>query len=111
MVEGTLWTWFTIACLAVVTVVSRGFFFISNQDFKLPRWAERGLQYAPIAALAAVVAPETLMIHGEFIQTWKDPRLWGAVAGAAWFFWRGGVLGTIVCGMLVYAPLRIGLGW
>jgi hypothetical protein len=29
----------------------------------------------------------------------------------AWFFWQRGVLGTIVAGMAVYLPLRIGLGW
>ena len=34
-----------------------------------------------------------------------------AAAGAAYFFWRKGVLGTIVTGMLVYLPLHIGLGW
>ena len=31
--------------------------------------------------------------------------------GMAWFFWKRGVLGTIVCGMAVYLPLRLGLGW
>ena len=34
-----------------------------------------------------------------------------AAVGAAWYFWRGGVLGTIVSGMAVYLPLHIGLGW
>jgi Branched-chain amino acid transport protein (AzlD) len=40
-----------------------------------------------------------------------DARLFAAVGGAAYFFWRKGVLGTIVTGMLVYLPLHIGLGW
>lgn len=111
MAEHPYWTWFVIVCLAVITVIARGFFFMASHDFKLPRWAERGLQYAPIAAIAAVVAPETFMLQGQFIQTWQDPRVWSAMAGAAWFFWRGGVLGTMVCGMLVYLPLRLGLGW
>src|SRR5690606_16668882 len=44
--------------LAVVTVVTRAFFLFSNRSWTLPRWAQRGLQYAPIAALAAVVVPE-----------------------------------------------------
>ena len=36
----------------------------------------------------------------------------GAVlAGVAWYYWRGGVLGTIIAGMAVYLPLHIGLGW
>ncbi|MDM7456363.1 MAG: AzlD domain-containing protein, partial [Tepidimonas sp.] len=79
--------------------------------WRLPHWAERGLQYAPIAALAAVVVPEVVMQQGQLIQTWQDARLYAAVAGATWFFWRGGVLGTIVTGMAVYLPLHLGLGW
>ena len=56
--EGTdLWTLGVIVGLAWVTVVTRCFFFISNEPWHLPRWAQRGLQYAPIAALSAVVAP------------------------------------------------------
>ncbi len=51
------------------------------------------------------------MTQGQLIDTWKDARLFAAAAGVAWFFWRGGVLGTIVCGMAVFLPLRLGLGW
>lgn len=105
------WTLLTIVALGAVTVLTRGFFFISNKPWTLPRWAQRGLQYAPIAALAAVVVPEIVMSQGELIHTWQDARLFAAAAGAAWFYWRRGVLGTIVAGMLVYLPLRIGLGW
>ena len=108
-------TLLTIVLMAVITVVSRSFFFISDAQWALPRWAQRGLQYAPIAALSAVVIPELVMTQGVFIHTLLDARLYGAVAGAAYFFWRKGVgnavLGTIVCGMAVYLPLHMGLGW
>ena len=105
------WTLLTIMALGAFTVIERGFFFLSDKPWTLPRWAQRGLQYAPIAALSAVVVPEVVMSHGALVSTWQDARLYAAVAGAAWFFWRGGVLGTIVAGMVVYLPLRIGLGW
>ncbi|TSE23071.1 Branched-chain amino acid transport protein (AzlD) [Tepidimonas sediminis] len=105
------WRLLAFVALAAVTVVTRGFFFLSDRPWRLPHWAERGLQYAPIAALAAVVVPEIVMRDGGLIATWQDARLFGAVAGAAWFFARGGVLGTIVTGMAVYLPLRLGLGW
>ncbi|KJS70046.1 MAG: branched-chain amino acid transporter [Comamonadaceae bacterium BICA1-1] len=111
MFELDWYTLLAIVALALVTVLTRGFFFISERDWKLPHWAERGLQYAPIAALAAVVAPEVVMTQGQLIDTWQDARLFAAAAGVAWFFWRGGVLGTIVCGMAVFLPLRLGLGW
>ncbi|MCX7693996.1 AzlD domain-containing protein [Tepidimonas taiwanensis] len=111
MAELDPWRLLIFAALGAVTVVTRGFFFLSDRPWRLPHWAERGLQYAPIAALAAVVVPEVVMQQGQLIHTWQDARLYAAVAGAAWFFWRGGVLGTIVTGMAVYLPLRLGLGW
>jgi branched-subunit amino acid transport protein len=37
--------------------------------------------------------------------------VFGALAGAAVFFWRRSVLATIVAGMAVYLPLRLALGW
>ena len=69
------------------------------------------MNYAPIAALAAVVVPEIVMTQGELILTIKDARLYAIAAGALWFYWRKGVLGTIVLGMAVYLPLHIGLKW
>ena len=47
-----------IVGLALVTVLTRSFFFISSKSWQLPHWAQRGLQYAPIAALSAVVVPK-----------------------------------------------------
>ena len=37
-------TLLTIVLMAVITVVSRSFFFISDAEWTLPRWAQRGLQ-------------------------------------------------------------------
>ena len=105
------WTVVTIIGLTLVTVITRSFFFFSTKPWQLPGWAERGLHYAPIAALAAVVVPEIVMTQGELISTVKDARLYAIAAGALWFYWRKGVLGTIVVGMAVYLPLHIGLNW
>jgi branched-subunit amino acid transport protein len=105
------WTVLTILGLAVVTVITRSFFFISSKPWTLPAWAQRGLHYAPIAALSAVIVPEIVMTQGQFITSWQDARVFAALAGAAWFFWQRGVLGTIVVGMAVYLPLHIGMNW
>ncbi len=106
-----LWTLGVIVGLAAVTVLTRSFFFMSSKPWHLPAWAQRGLQYAPIAALSAVVVPEIVMVQGEFISTWQDARLFAAATGAATYFWRRNVLLTIVLGMAVYLPLHLGLGW
>ncbi len=113
--ETDLWTVLVILGLTVVTVLTRSLFFISSKPWHIPHWAQRGLQYAPIAALAAVIVPELVMTQGQFIHTWQDARLFAAAAGALWFWWHKGqgqaVLGTIVVGMGVYLPLHMGWGW
>ena len=106
-----LWTVVTIIGMALVTVLTRSFFFLSSKPWTLPQWAQRGLHYAPIAALAAVVVPEMVMTQGHLITTWKDARLFAVVVGVAWVYWRRDLLGTIIAGMAVYLPLHVVLGW
>ena len=105
------WTLLIILGLAGVTVLTRCFFFILDRSWTLPGWAHRALQYAPVAALAGVVAPEVLVAGGQFVSTWQDARLFAAPAGALAYFWRRSVLLTIGVGMAVYLPLHVGLGW
>ncbi len=97
--------------LALITVGTRGFFLYPERDLPLPAWLRQGLRYAPLAALAAVVAPEVVMTQGHLITTFKDARIYGALAATAYFFWRRGILGTILSGTLVLVALRVGLGW
>ena len=101
----------TILGLAVLTVATRGFFLFPKREVPIPPWLTQGLRYAPIAALAAVIAPEVLTTHGHLISTFKDARLYAAAAATAWFFWRRDILGTIVVGTLVMVALSVGLGW
>ena len=97
--------------LALVTLVTRTFFLYTDREIPIPRWLQEGLRYAPLAALVAVVVPEIIMTQGHLIDTWRDARLYAAAAGAAWYFWRRSILGTIVAGTAVMLVLRIGLGW
>jgi branched-subunit amino acid transport protein len=83
----------------------------SSKPWTLPGWAQRGLHYAPIAALSAVIVPEMVMTQGQLITTWQDARIFAVLAGLAWFYWRRDLLGTIIVGMAVYLPLHVGLGW
>jgi branched-subunit amino acid transport protein len=101
----------TILGLAFITIFTRGFFFLTDREVPIPEWLRQGLRYAPLAAMAAVVVPEIVMTQGQLISTWQDARLFAAAAGALWFWWRRGILGTIVVGMAVLLPLRLGLGW
>ena len=101
----------TIVGLTVITVVTRSFFLFSDRELVLPGWVRRGLRYAPLAALTAVIAPEVVMAQGHLIDTWQDARLYAVAAASAYFFWRRGILGTILTGMAVLVPLKLWLGW
>ena len=111
MTMGTLEAVVAVAGLAVISVVTRGFFFISEREIPIPEWLRQGLRYAPLAAMAAVVVPEIVMQQGQLISSWHDARLFATAAAAAFFAWKRGILGTIVVGMAVFLPLRLGLGW
>ena len=97
--------------MTVITVITRAFFLLPDRELPLPAWLRQGLRYAPLAALLAVVVPQTVMSDGAVITTWRDARLFAVAAGAAYYFWRRGILGTIVCGTAVMMLLRITLGW
>lgn len=106
-----IWPWVATLGLAVVTMVTRAFFMIPEREVPMPEWFKRGLKYAPLAALAAVIAPELLMTQGVLITSLADARLPAVLCATLYFFFQRGILGTIVVGMAVYLPLHIGLGW
>ncbi len=111
----TIWNHLTIILMAFITMFTRSFFFIPDREIRWPSWASRGLQFAPIAAVSAVIVPEIIMTNGVLISTLKGARLYGALAGLAYFVIRRGqgqvVMGTMLFGMAVFLPLRLGLGW
>lgn len=111
MIETDLYTVSTIIGMTLVTLLTRCFFLLSSKPWTLPGWAQRGLHYAPIAALSAVIVPEMVMTQGQLIATWQDARIFAVPAGLAWYYWRRGLLGTLMAGMAVYLPLHVGLGW
>ncbi len=101
----------TIVGMGVVTLVTRAFFLIPERELPLPGWLRRGLRYAPLGALAAVIVPEIVLTQGALIATWRDARLFAVAASTAYYFWRRDILGTILTGTAVMLALRIGVGW
>ena len=102
---------FTAIGMAVITLLCRASFLLPQQELPMPRWLREGLRYAPTAALSAVVAPELVLTQGHLIDTWHDARIFGALAGLAFYAWRRSLFGTIVCGTGVMLALRFGLNW
>jgi branched-subunit amino acid transport protein len=107
MLEGVI----AIVGLALITVLTRGFFLIPERELPLPAWLQQGLRYAPLAALVAVVAPEVVMTQGQLISTLMDARLPAVLVATAYFYWRRDILGTILSGTAVLLILKLGAGW
>lgn len=105
------WPWLACVGLAAITVFTRAFFLIPEREVPLPQWLKRGLKYAPLAALAAVIAPELVMTNGQLITSLLDARLPAIVCAVVYFFYKRSIMGTIALGMVIYLPLHIGLGW
>jgi branched-subunit amino acid transport protein len=97
--------------MGAITLLTRSFFMLPERELPMPGWIKNGLRYAPLAALAAVIVPEIVMTDGQLISTWRDARLYAVAVGSAYFFWKRGILGTIVSGTAVMLTLRLGLGW
>jgi len=104
-------TWVALFGLAGISVLTRSFFMIGEKPLPIPGWLRELLKVAPLAALVAVVAPEIFMTQGQVITTWQDARWPAAVAATLYYFWRKDILGTILVGMAVMLPLKLGLGW
>jgi branched-subunit amino acid transport protein len=100
-----------IVGLALITLLTRGFFLFPDRELPMPGWLMQGLRYAPLAALVAVVAPEIVMTQGRLIDTWMDARLPAVCAATAYFYWRRDILGTILSGTAVLLLFKLGLGW
>lgn len=111
MYSNEWWVLGAIVGLTVVTLITRGFFMYPDQEVPLPSWLKRGLKYAPLAALAAVIIPEMVITDGMLTPTLQDARICAIPFAVAYYFWRKGIMGTIVVGMAVYLPLRLGMGW
>ncbi len=101
----------TVIGLALLTLLTRAFFLFPERELPMPVWLQQGLRYAPLAALVAVVAPEVVMTQGQLIDTWRDARLPAVAVASAYYFWRRGILGTILSGTATLLLLRLGLGW
>lgn len=101
----------TSAGMAAITLFSRALFVFPKDDLPMPRWLSEGLRFAPVAALAAVVAPELVLTDGHLTHTWQDARIFGALAGLAFYVWLRNLFGTIICGTSVMLVLRFAFGW
>lgn len=96
--------WLTFILIGLATTLPRASFIVLGSRVNLPPVVQRALRYAPAAALAAIVAPDVLVVAGDF--TPLNPKLAGIIAAmAAALLWRNPWL-PFVAGMAVLLGLR-----
>ena len=100
--DATLWLAFVLIGLA--TTLPRASFIVLGSRVSLPPVVQRALRYAPAAALAAIGAPDVLVVTGDFVPL--NPKLAGIIAAvAAAVLWRNPWL-PFIAGMAVLLGLR-----
>ena len=98
-----------ILLMTAGTVITRCFFFLIGGSRRMPGWMQKSLGYVPAVALAAILAPDLLMVQGALVEPWQNIRLLAAIAATGFFMLTRHVLGTLVFGMVCYTALRIWL--
>lgn len=102
--SGDAMLWLSFVLIGLATTLPRASFIVLGGRVRLPSVVQRALRYAPAAALAAIVAPDVLVVGGDFMPL--NPKLAGVVAAvAAALLWRNPWL-PFVAGMGVLLGLR-----
>ena len=96
--------WIIILGMAVVTYGTRTLPLTTIREDALPYWVRRGLKYAPIAVLSAIIAPEYIPSETWFQFTIDGHLVAGIVAIAVAWFARSTII-TIVAGMAILVLL------
>jgi len=104
-----LWLWIGFGVVSLATHLPRGSFIVLGHRARLPPAVYDALRYTPAAALAAIVAPNILVVDGAFAPF--NPRLLAAVLVVfVALRWRNPWL-PFLAGMGVLLLLHKGLGW
>ena len=100
--------WLSFILIGLATTLPRASFIVLGNRVRLPSVVQRALRYAPAAALAAIVAPDVLVVGADFAPL--NPKLAGVVAAvAAATFSRNPWL-PFIAGMAVLLGLRAATG-
>lgn len=98
--------WLTMLGMAIVTYLTRagGLVLLRGEP---PAWLARWLGFVPIAVFTALVVPALLVRSGASGQELTiGPGLASGIVGAVVAWRNGGVVATIIAGLLTFWVLR-----
>lgn len=102
-----LWTWVALIGLGLATLVTRSGPLWSDRPLQFSASQKFALQMAPMAALAAIVAPALLLTDGAFDLSLRDPRVWALMAAVIARLMGRGLLTILLSALVVYGAVRL----
>ena len=102
-----LFVWASIVGVSITTFLTRGSFLLFGSKVRLPIVVDHALAYAPACALAAIMAPDLLFVHGTLRLDATNPRLIAALAGVVGYALSRTMVVTILSGMLAFTAIRL----
>ena len=92
--------WVLIAVLAVGTWAMRSFPIMLHGHVPHPPWLARLLRYVPVAAMTALVVPNSLYLHAGDTYAFAPARTLAALVALGVALRTKSILATLVAGML-----------
>ncbi len=99
--------WIIIGVLALATAATRSSFWLIGQHITIPKRVQEMLRYAPACALAAIVAPDLIMVNSQPLLDLSNLKLVSGIVATIFYLLRRNMLQTIVFGMAFYTALRL----
>jgi branched-subunit amino acid transport protein len=96
--------------MILATFLTRAALLLVGQRSRPSPRIEAALRFAPVCALAALIAPEIVVRSGTVDLSLANPHLVAALAAAAFFLWKRSMVGCIVVGLLVITAFRFAAG-
>ncbi|WP_348696191.1 AzlD domain-containing protein [Duganella fentianensis] len=99
--------WLTIGVLAIATAATRSSFWLVGHHINIPKRVQEMLRYAPACALAAIVAPDLMLVNGTPVLDLSNIKLLAGIVATIFYLLRRNMLQTILFGMGFYTALRL----
>ena len=103
--------WVMIFGLGIVTLVSRSLFLIIGTRLTISDTIQRGLRFAPLGALVAILVPEMVVVKTSagtvHTLSFMHPQFFGGITALISFMFTRNMIATIGAGMAVFTVIRI----
>ncbi len=103
----TLEIWITIIGMTLVTLATRTVMLVFGDRIPLPERVQHALRYAPVCALAALIAPELLTDHGAWAIALDNPKFVAGVTAIVTMITTRSMMATMAVGMVLFTAIRL----